>query len=130
MQISYGKKGVSRACSKENLDRAVERDLQKPKRSFLIAELDNKIVGYAQTSQVDAEEHELLRVYVRPEHHNKGIGKFTGGTPMWVIQILTLVLTLVLLVIGNKNKNKLFIRLGFLCCILLLASAAPEFVVC
>ncbi|CAI6082631.1 hypothetical protein PAECIP112173_03636 [Paenibacillus sp. JJ-100] len=50
---------LSRAYSNENLSRSVERDLQSAKRSFLIAEFN----------------HELLRIYVRPEYHKMGIGK-------------------------------------------------------
>jgi diamine N-acetyltransferase len=66
---------LSKAYSNENLSRSVERDLQRPKRNFLIAEYNNEVVGYAQTSQVNEEEYELLRIYVRPEYHKMGIGK-------------------------------------------------------
>lgn len=41
----------------------------------MIAEFNNEVVGYAQTSQVNEEEYELLRIYVRPEYHKMGIGK-------------------------------------------------------
>ena len=66
---------LSRAYSDENLSRSVERDLQNPKRNFLIAELNDEVVGYAQTSQVNEEEYELLRIYVRPKYHKTGIGR-------------------------------------------------------
>lgn len=71
----YIRKFLSRAYSSENLSRSVERDLQSAKRQFLIAEYNNKVVGYAQTSQVKEEEYELLRIYVLPEYHKLGIGK-------------------------------------------------------
>ncbi|MBX4149171.1 GNAT family N-acetyltransferase [Paenibacillus lautus] len=38
----------------------------------MIAKFNNEVVGYAQTSQVNEEEYELLRIYVRPEYHKKG----------------------------------------------------------
>ncbi|WP_054955582.1 GNAT family N-acetyltransferase [Paenibacillus dakarensis] len=66
---------LSKAYSTENLSRSVERDLQKPKRSFLVAECNGEVVGYAQTGQVNEEEYELLRIYIRPEYHKMGIGK-------------------------------------------------------
>ncbi|MEC0373542.1 GNAT family N-acetyltransferase [Paenibacillus chibensis] len=66
---------LSRAYSTENLSRAVERELQSPERNFLIAEFNNEVAGYAQTSRVNDEEFELLRIYVRPEYHKMGIGK-------------------------------------------------------
>ncbi|MGV2883968.1 GNAT family N-acetyltransferase [Paenibacillus taichungensis] len=66
---------LSRAYSDENLSRSVERDLQSAKRSFLIAEFNGKVAGYAQTRQVKEEEYELLRIYIRPEYHKMGIGK-------------------------------------------------------
>ncbi|SLJ96812.1 MULTISPECIES: GNAT family N-acetyltransferase [unclassified Paenibacillus] len=66
---------LSRAYSDENLSRSVERDVQSVKRSFLIAEFNGKVVGYAQTRQVKEEEYELLRIYIRPEYHKMGIGK-------------------------------------------------------
>ncbi|MEC0129152.1 GNAT family N-acetyltransferase [Paenibacillus pabuli] len=66
---------LSRAYSDENLSRSVDRDLQSAHRSFLIAEFNGKVVGYAQTSQVQEEEYELLRIYIRPEYHKMGIGK-------------------------------------------------------
>ncbi|WP_425453341.1 N-acetyltransferase family protein [Cohnella lupini] len=67
---------LSKAYSTENLIRSVERDLQSANRNFLIAEYNNEIVGYAQTSQVSNEEYELRRIYVRPEYHKMGIGKY------------------------------------------------------
>jgi len=66
---------LSRAYSNENLSRSVERELQSAKRKFLIAEFNDEVVGYAQTSQVNEDEYELLRIYVRPEYHKIGIGK-------------------------------------------------------
>ncbi|MGF9697886.1 N-acetyltransferase family protein [Paenibacillus sp. MABNR03] len=66
---------LGRAYSTENLNRSVERDLQSNKRNFLIAEFNDEVVGYAQTNQVNEEEYELLRIYVRPEYHKLGIGK-------------------------------------------------------
>ena len=66
---------LSRAYSNENLSRSVERDFQSDKRSFLIAEFNHEVVGYAQTSRVNDEEYELLRIYIRPEYHKMGIGK-------------------------------------------------------
>lgn len=65
---------ISRAYSSENLSLSIERDSQSTKRSFLIAEYHEKPVGYAQTRQVNEEEFELLRIYVRPEFHKMGIG--------------------------------------------------------
>jgi len=47
---------------------------------------------------------------------------------MWIFEILFLVLTILLLVIGIKKKNMIIISLGSLSCILLLAYAVPEFV--
>lgn len=66
---------LSKAYSTENLIRSVEREFQSPKRNFLIAEFNDEVVGYAQTSQVNEEEYELLRIYIRPEYHKLGIGK-------------------------------------------------------
>lgn len=66
---------LSKAYSNENLSRSVERDLHRVKRNFLIAEFNNEVVGYAQTSQVNEEEYELLRIYIRPVYHGMGIGK-------------------------------------------------------
>ncbi|PAF33051.1 GNAT family N-acetyltransferase [Paenibacillus sp. 7516] len=65
---------LSVAYSTENLNRSVERDLQSSKRKFLIAEYNNVIVGFAQTTQVHEEEYELTRIYIRPEYHKLGIG--------------------------------------------------------
>jgi N-acetylglutamate synthase-like GNAT family acetyltransferase len=66
---------LSRAYSDENLSRSVDRDIQSAKRSFLIAEFNGRVGGYAQTRQVKEEEYELLRIYIRPEYHKMGIGK-------------------------------------------------------
>jgi diamine N-acetyltransferase len=66
---------LSRAYSSENLDRAVARDLQSPQRKFLIAEYNNEIVGFAQAAPVEDEAYELLRIYIRPEYHRRGIGQ-------------------------------------------------------
>jgi N-acetylglutamate synthase-like GNAT family acetyltransferase len=66
---------LSKAYSTENLSRSVDRDIQSTKRNFLIAEYNDEVVGYAQTSQVSDEEYELRRIYVRPEYHKMGIGK-------------------------------------------------------
>ncbi|WP_416297178.1 GNAT family N-acetyltransferase [Paenibacillus illinoisensis] len=63
------------AYSTENLSRSVERDQQSSKRKFLIAEYNNVIAGFAQTTQVQEEEYELIRIYIRPEYHKLGIGK-------------------------------------------------------
>ncbi|MDQ0171449.1 GNAT family N-acetyltransferase [Paenibacillus tundrae] len=65
---------ISRAYSSENLRLSIERDSQSTKRSFLIAEYNEKPVGYAQTRQMHEEEFELLRIYVRPDFHKMGIG--------------------------------------------------------
>lgn len=65
---------LSVAYSTENISRSVERDLQSSKRKFLIAEYNNVIVGFAQTTQVHEEEYELIRIYIRPEYHKLGIG--------------------------------------------------------
>ncbi|WP_153978084.1 GNAT family N-acetyltransferase [Paenibacillus xylanilyticus] len=62
------------AYSTENLSRSVERDQQSSKRKFLIAEYNNVIAGFAQTTQVQEEEYELIRIYIRPEYHKLGIG--------------------------------------------------------
>ncbi|SHN53988.1 MULTISPECIES: GNAT family N-acetyltransferase [Paenibacillus] len=72
---AYIQNFLSRAYSIENLSRTVERELQSAKRSFLIAEYNGEVVGYAQTRQVNEEEYELLRIYIRPEYHKMGIGK-------------------------------------------------------
>ncbi|QOS78505.1 GNAT family N-acetyltransferase [Paenibacillus sp. JNUCC31] len=72
---AYIQNFLSRAYSTENLCRTVEKDLQSAKRSFLIAEFNDEVVGYAQTRQVKEEEYELLRIYIRPEYHKMGIGK-------------------------------------------------------
>ncbi|MBD7969280.1 GNAT family N-acetyltransferase [Paenibacillus gallinarum] len=72
--IDYIHNFLSKAYSYENLSRSVERDLQSAKRNFLIAEFNNEVVGYAQTRQVNEEEYELLRIYVRPVYHKQGIG--------------------------------------------------------
>ncbi|PWW39947.1 MULTISPECIES: GNAT family N-acetyltransferase [Paenibacillus] len=72
---SYIQNFLSRAYSDENLSRSVERDLQSAQRHYLIAEFNDKVVGYAQTRQVKEEEYELLRIYIRPEYHKMGIGK-------------------------------------------------------
>ncbi|MEF3353906.1 GNAT family N-acetyltransferase [Paenibacillus sp. GYB006] len=65
---------LSKAYSYGNLSRSVERDLQSAKRNFLIAEFNNEVVGYAQTRQVNEEDYELLRIYIRPGYHKQGIG--------------------------------------------------------
>lgn len=62
------------AYSAENLSRSVERDQQSSKRMFLIAEYNNVIAGFAQITQVQEEEYELIRIYIRPEYHKLGIG--------------------------------------------------------
>lgn len=62
------------AYSTENLSRSVERDQQSSKRKFLIAEYNNVITGFAQTTQVQEEEYELIRISIRPEYHKLGIG--------------------------------------------------------
>ncbi|WP_418041375.1 GNAT family N-acetyltransferase [Paenibacillus xylanilyticus] len=62
------------AYSTENLSRSVERDQQSSKRKFLIAEYNNVIAGFAQTTQVQEQEYELIRIYIRPEYHKLGIG--------------------------------------------------------
>ncbi len=41
----------------------------------MIAEMNDEVVGYAQTSPVTDEEYELLRIYVRPQFQKLGIGK-------------------------------------------------------
>lgn len=74
------------AYSTENLSRSVERDQQSSKRKFLIAEYNNVIAGFAQTTQVQEEEYELIRIYIRPEYHKLGIG--TGFIQRY-IQVLT-----------------------------------------
>lgn len=72
--IDYIHNFLNTAYSNENLSRSVERDIKSSKREFLIAENDNHVVGYAQTRQVNEEEYELLRIYVRPEYQKMGIG--------------------------------------------------------
>lgn len=73
--LDYIHNFLSKAYSNENLSRSVERDLQSAKRNFLITEFNSEVVGYAQTRQVNEEEYELLRIYVRPGYHKQGIGK-------------------------------------------------------
>ncbi|OPG99600.1 hypothetical protein B2I21_01000 [Chryseobacterium mucoviscidosis] len=82
---AYIQNFLSRAYSNENLSRTVEKDLQSAKRSFLIAEFNDEVVGYAQTRQVNEEEYELLRIYIRPKYHKMGIG---GEFILKFIQIL------------------------------------------
>lgn len=96
---------LSRAYSNENLSRSVERDLQSPKRSFLVAEFNNEVVGYAQTSQVNEEEYELLRIYVRPEYHKMGIGK---GFIQEYIQVLKPIKKLFAWVAKENHRGRAF----------------------
>lgn len=98
-------KFLNRAYSYENLSRAVERDLKSPKRSFLIAEFNNEVVGYAQTSQVNEEEYELLRIYVRPEYHKKRIGK---GFIQEYIQVLKPIKKLFAWVAKENHRGRAF----------------------
>lgn len=96
---------LSRAYSNENLSRSVERDIQSPKRSFLVAEFNNEVVGYAQTSQVNEEEYELLRIYVRPEYHKMGIGK---GFIQEYIQVLKPIKKLFAWVAKENHRGRAF----------------------
>lgn len=96
---------LSGAYSNENLNRSVERDLQSPKRSFLIAEFNNEVVGYAQTRQVNDEEYELLRIYVRPEYHKMGIG---NGFIQEYIQILKPIKKLFAWVAKENHRGRAF----------------------
>lgn len=96
---------LSRAYSNENLGRSVERDLQSPKRSFLIAEFNKEVVGYAQTSQVNEEEYELLRIYVLPEYHKMGIGK---GFIQEYIQVLKPIKKLFAWVAKENHNGRAF----------------------
>lgn len=66
---------LSKAYSTESLNRTVERDLLSSQRNFLLAEYHDEVVGYAHTIQVNEEEVELLRIYVRPAYHQRGIGR-------------------------------------------------------
>lgn len=102
---------LSRAYSNENLSRSVERDLQSPKRSFLIAEFNKEVVGYAQTSQINEEEYELLRIYVRPEYHKMGIGK---GFIQEYIQVLKPIKKLFAWVAKENHRGRAFyVKSGF-----------------
>lgn len=102
---------LSRAYSNENLSRTVERDLQSPKRSFLIAEFNKEVVGYAQTSQINEEEYELLRIYVRPEYHKMGIGK---GFIQEYIQVLKPIKELFAWVAKENHRARAFyVKSGF-----------------
>ncbi|MEC0090609.1 GNAT family N-acetyltransferase [Paenibacillus macquariensis] len=96
---------LSRAYSNENLGRSVERELQSLRRKFLIAEFNNEVVGYAQTSQVNAEEYELLRIYVRPEYHKMGIGK---SFIQEYIQVLKPIKKLFAWVAKENHKGRVF----------------------
>jgi diamine N-acetyltransferase len=96
---------LSKAYSSENLIRSVERDLQSSKRKFLIAECNNEIIGFAQTSQVNDEEYELLRIYIRPEYHKRGIGK---GFIQEFIQVLKPIKSLFAWVAKENNIGRSF----------------------
>jgi len=96
---------LSVAYSTENLSRSVERDLQSSKRKFLIAEYNNEMVGFAQTSQVDEEAYELTRIYIRPEYHKLGIG--TGFIQEYV-QVLAPIRQLFAWVAKNNDIGRGF----------------------
>ncbi|QYR19637.1 GNAT family N-acetyltransferase [Paenibacillus sp. sptzw28] len=96
---------LSKAYSRENLIRSVERDLQSTKRKFLIAEYNNEVVGFAQTSQVNDEDYELLRIYVRPEYHKIGIG---NGFIQEFIQVLKPIKKLIAWVAKENHIGRSF----------------------
>lgn len=83
--LDYIHNFLSKAYSNENLSRSIEKEHQSEKRNFLIAEFNNEVVGYAQARQVNEEDYELLRIYIRHGYHKMGIGK---GFLQEFIQIL------------------------------------------
>ncbi|WEK56086.1 MAG: GNAT family N-acetyltransferase [Candidatus Cohnella colombiensis] len=73
--LNYINNFIEKAYSREDLNRTIERDIQRSKRNFLIAEYNKETVGYAQIIQINDNEYELLRIYVRPKYQKLGIGK-------------------------------------------------------
>ncbi|GGO08363.1 GNAT family N-acetyltransferase [Saccharibacillus kuerlensis] len=66
---------LNMAYSAENLQRSIERDEQLDNRSFLVAEWEGEVVGYAQTAKEGEDSYELLRIYIQPEYQHRGIGQ-------------------------------------------------------
>jgi ribosomal protein S18 acetylase RimI-like enzyme len=54
-------------------DEALETALSKPGTAFLVAERDGEVVGFAH-GVVTAEEGDVLRLSVHPDHQGEGIG--------------------------------------------------------
>jgi ribosomal protein S18 acetylase RimI-like enzyme len=66
---------LKQAYSKENLELVIDRDIPKDKRRFILTEYQEQIVGFAQFSEINGGEIELLRIYIIPKFQGKGIGK-------------------------------------------------------
>jgi ribosomal protein S18 acetylase RimI-like enzyme len=72
--MEFINKFLNNAYSIERLRQSIERDSQNMKRQFLVAENEGQVVGYAQINQMENEEYELLRIYIKPDFQQKGIG--------------------------------------------------------
>lgn len=67
---------LEKAYSHDSLEQAVYRDENEDNRKFLVAELEGAgVIGFLQLRQLDEHTHELLRMYLLPEHQGEG-----GGT--------------------------------------------------
>ncbi|MFI2859010.1 GNAT family N-acetyltransferase [Paenibacillus sp. JSM ZJ436] len=63
------------AYAEDSLRRSLEKDKQQELPGFLVAELDHQLAGFAQRRQLQEGEHEILRMYVLPRYHQRGIGR-------------------------------------------------------
>jgi N-acetylglutamate synthase-like GNAT family acetyltransferase len=66
---------LNNAYSETSLERSIRRDMGEEERKFFVAINEkNEIVGYAHAMNEDGRVYELLRIYVLPQYHGKGIG--------------------------------------------------------
>lgn len=66
---------VERAYSFQSLEQSISRDEGDEERKFLVAELEGAgVIGFLHMRKVDERTHELLRIYLLPEHQGEGAG--------------------------------------------------------
>lgn len=66
---------LNHAYSKSSLEESITHDQTRPSRKFLVAEVNEEIIGFGQLSDPVDGRSELTRLYVLKEYQRMGIGK-------------------------------------------------------
>lgn len=73
--LEYIRDFLAQAYSSRSLEQSVRRDENGDSRQFLVAELEGEgVIGFLHMRKLDEETHELMRIYLLPEHQGEGAG--------------------------------------------------------